>query len=328
MARLGEVRWFRTGLDRWAFAVVIANVGFFFGVPFLISGVAHAEVPEAIAGAVVLFLAGLWAYGVLRAGIGVTGTHLLIRGALGSARAVPWRDVTGFAVTGSGRARAFSVLGQGGQRWNTVGCSPSGWNRQEEELTRWRLTRALEDERLARNPGAASAVPSSPPEAVRASWARRWGLRLFIDAVVVAFLGLSVWLAWSAAASVGLAFRAADGAGTPGYFIPQSKSCDPKSGCTWYGEFRLPDGRAARTGVTIADTPSGDLQTGAPVAATDVGDNDTSNGGSGVVFPAHDPGAWSSTVTDLVRSVGWAAMLLSLLLGQVLRRPRLPERRP
>jgi hypothetical protein len=77
-----------------------------------------------------------------------------------------------------------------------------------------------------------------------------------------------------------------------------------------------------------ADTPYGDLQTGTSVAATDVGDNDTSNGGSGVVFPAHDPGAWSNTVTNLVRSVGWAAMLLSLLLGQVLRRPRLPERCP
>lgn len=302
-------------------------MGFLFGVPFLVSGIAHAEIPEAVAGAVVLFLAGLWAYGILRAGIGVTSTHLLIRGALGSTRAVPWGDVTGFAVTGSGRARAFRVLGQGGQRWNTVGCSPAGWNRQEDELARWRLTRALEDERLARNPGAASEVPSCPPEPVRAPWARRWGRRLFTDTILAAFLGLSVWLAWSAAASVGLAFRAAGGAGTPGYFIPQSKSCD-KSGCTWYGEFRLPDDRVARTSVTIADTPWGDLQVGTPVAATDVGDDNTSNGGSGVVFPAHDPGAWSSTVTDLVRSVGWAAMLLSLLLGQVLRRPRLPERRP
>jgi hypothetical protein len=301
-------------------------VGFLFGVSFLVSGIAHTEVPEAVAGAVVLFLAGLWAYGVLRAGIGVTATDLVIRGALGSTRAVPWQDVTGFAVTGSGRTQAFSVLVHGGQRWKTVGCSLSGWNRQEEELTRWRLTRALEDERLVRNPGAASEVPSSPPDPVRAPWARRWGLRLFADTTLVAFLGLAVWLAWSAAANVGLAFSAADGAGTPGNFIPQSKVC-AKSGCTWYGEFRLPDGRAARTDVTIADTPFGDLQTGAPVASTNVGDNDTSNGGSGVVFPAHDPGAWSSTVTGLARSAGWAAMLLSLLLGQVLRRPRLPERR-
>jgi hypothetical protein len=306
MSHPGGARWYRTGLDRCTLAVLVASVGFLFGVPLLVSGIAHAEIPKAAAGAVVLFLAGLWAYGSLRAGIGVTGTHILIRGALGSTRAVPWRDVTGFAVTGSGRGRAFRVLGQDGQRWSTVGCSPAGWNRQEDELARWRLTRALEDERLAANPGAASEVPSYPPDPVRAPWVRRWGRRLLIDTVLVAFLGVSVWFAWSSAASVGLAFRAAGGAGTLGYFVPLSKSCD-KSGCTWYGEFRLPDGRVARTDVTIADTPSGDLQAGTRVAATDVGDDDTSNGGSGVVFPAHDPGAWSSTVTDLVQGAGRCA---------------------
>jgi hypothetical protein len=121
-------------MDRWALAVVVANVGILFGVPLLVSGIAHAEIPEAVAGAVVLLLAGLWAYGILRAGMGVTGTHLLIRGTLASTRTVPWGDVAGFAVTGSGRGRAFRVLGQGGQRWNTVGCSPTGWNRQEDEL--------------------------------------------------------------------------------------------------------------------------------------------------------------------------------------------------
>ena len=41
-----------------------------------------------------------------------------------------------------------------------------------------------------------------------------------------------------------------------------------------------------------------------------------------VVFPADDPGAWSTTVTDLVRGAGWTAMLLSLLVGQVLHRRR------
>jgi hypothetical protein len=199
MSHHGGIRWFRGGLDRWACAVVVANLGLLFGVPFLVAGIAHAEVPEAVAGAVVLFVPELSAYGFLRAGIGVTGTDLLIRSAFGSTRAVPWQDVTGFAVTGSGRTRAFSVLGQGGRRWNTVGCSPSAWNRQEEELARWRLARALEDERLARNPGTASDVPSCPPEPVRASWGRRWGMRLFIDTMLAAFLGLAVWLTWSAA---------------------------------------------------------------------------------------------------------------------------------
>jgi len=146
-------------------------------------------------------------------------------------------------------------------------------------------------------------------------------MRLLMDTIIVGFLGLAVYLAWSAGANVGLAFRAADGAGTPGSFIPQSKTCG-KSSCTWYGEFRLPDGRVARTDVTIADTASGDLHAGLPVAAADVGDDDTSSGGTGVVFPAHDPGAWSSNVADLVRSGGVAVLLASLLAGQVVRRPR------
>jgi hypothetical protein len=321
MSRPGGVRWYRIGPDRWAIAVLVPNAAFLPGVPLLISGIARVAIPEAVAGVVLLFLAGLCAYSILRAGIGVTGTHLLIRGPLGSTVAVPWGDVTGFAVTGSGRARAFSVLGRDGQRWKTIGCSATGWNRQEDELARRRLTRALEDERLARNPGAASVVPSRPPEPIRASWLRRRGQRLFIDTTLAAFLGVCVWLAWNSAAGVGPAFRAAGGDGTPGYFFPQSKTC-ANSSCTWYGEFRLPDGRVARGNVRLADTASGDLQAGTPVAAIDVGDDDRSDGGSGVVFPAHDPAAWSSTVTELVLFACWSVMLLSLLLGQVVRRPR------
>jgi hypothetical protein len=316
MSQYGAVRWYRTGLDRWAIAVSVPNLGYLFGVPFLVDGIAHAEIPESVAGALMLFLAALAAYGILSAGMGITDTHLLIRNALGSTRAVPWQDITGFAVTGSGRSRAFRALGMDGQRWSTLGCSPSSWNRQDEALARWRLKRALEDARLAGNPGAPSQVPAHPPAPVPATWARRWGQRLLIDTVLVAFLGLTVWLTANAAANVGLAFRAADGAGTPGYFLPQSRTCDKS--CTWYGEFRLRDGRITRTDVTIADMPSGNLQADSPVAATDVGDNDSSNGGSGVVFPAHDPGAWSSTVSELIRSAGWTVMLLLLLLGQVL----------
>ena len=306
--------------------MLAGGIGILAGVPFLVGGIAHAGILEAAGGAAVLFVAAVLVYAVLRAGLGVTSTHVLIRGVFGRVRAVPWQDVTGFAVTGSGRDRQYRVLGQGGRRWATVGCSPGGWNRQEDELAQWRLTRILEDERLARVPGATSQVPSTPPEPVRDRWARRWSMRLFVDTALVVFLGFTVWLAWNAAASVGLAFRAADGAGTPGFFIPRSQICD-KSECTWYGDFRLPDGRVARTNVTISDTSSGNLKAGTPVAATDVGDDDTSNGGSGAVFPAHDPGAWSSTVTGLVQTASWAAILLAALLGQALRRSRPPQRR-
>jgi hypothetical protein len=326
MSHPAGARWYRTDLSRWALAAFPVGGGFSFGAPFLVHGIAHTEILPAVAGAVVLLLAGLLAFRILRTGMGATDTHLLIRGVLGPVQAVPWRDVTGFAVTKTGRTQAFSALGQDGQRWSTAGCSPAGWNRQEDELARWRLTRALEDERLAASPGAASEVPSAPPEPAPASWARRWGRRLSIDTALVVFLGLTVWLAWVGASSVGLAFRAADGAGTPGYFLAQSESCARGGDCSWYGEFRLPGGRVARTDVTIVDAPGG-MKIGAPVAAVDVGDNDTARGGSGVVYPAHDPGAWSTAVTDLVLGAAWAALLLSALLAQVLRRPRLPEHR-
>lgn len=317
----GAARWYRTGHDRWALVVVGIVAGAFFGVPLLVDGIAHAGIPAVVAGAVVLLLAALLTYGILRAGIGVTPTHILIRSISGSTRAVPWPEVAGFGYTGTGRGRGYRVLGRDGQRWSTMGCSPVGWNREEDKLAEWRVTRALEDARLAANPAAVSEVPSAPPEPARDPWWRRQGRRLFIDTMLTGFLVLVGWLAWSAASTVGVAFRAAGGAGTPGYFVPQSKLCYPKTGCTWYGEFRLSDGRVARADVTIADTGSGDLSKGAPVAATDVGDDDTSEGGSGVVFPAHDPGAWSSSVTDLARFGICAVTLLGCLAGQVMRRP-------
>ena len=50
MSHPGGVRWYRTGLDRWAFAMAIPNLGFIFGVPLLVSGIAHAEIAETAAG--------------------------------------------------------------------------------------------------------------------------------------------------------------------------------------------------------------------------------------------------------------------------------------
>ena len=306
--------------------VLPTGASFFFGAPFLIHGIAHAVIPEAVAGAAVLLIGGFLTFRILRAGMGVTRTHLLIRTVLDPIKAVPWKDVTGFGVAGSKRARAFSALGQGEQRWSTVGCSTDSWNRQEDALAEWRLARALEDERLNVTPGATSEVPASPPPLpVLASWRDRWGRRLLTNSTLVVFLGVAGFLAWGGATSVGRAFAAADGAGTPGYFLAKSESCD-KSNCTWSGDFLLPGGRVARATVALADAPGG-LQVGARVAAVDVGDDSTFSGGSGIIYPAHDPGAWSTAVTELVLGGGLAVILLSLLLGQ-LRHPRLPARRP
>jgi hypothetical protein len=327
MSQLSGARWYRTGLDRWGAVAGIGSVGLLFGTTFFIAGLAHSVIPEAVAGAVVMLVAGVLIFRILRAGMGVTGSHLLIRTVLDPVQAVPWKDVTGFGLAGGKRNRAFSALGRGEQRWSTVGCSPSGLNYQEEELERWRVARALEDMRLAATPGATSKVPSVPPKPFLTSWGDRWSQRLWADAFLVVFLGVAVWFAWASATSVGLAVRAADGGGTPGYFLATSESCHPREGCTWYGDFRLPGGRVVRTDVMLSDAP-GDLETGARVAARDVGDNDTFSDGAGAVYPAHDPGAWADAVIRLVLGAGFAAIILMLLLVQVPRGPRPPGRRP
>jgi hypothetical protein len=54
---------------------------------------------------------------------------------------------------------AVYVLASGGERWHSSGYAPGGSSLWE----RWHLLRVLEDERIARTPGAARVLPPQPP---------------------------------------------------------------------------------------------------------------------------------------------------------------------
>jgi hypothetical protein len=92
----------------------------------------------------------------------------------------------------------------------------------------WRLLRVLEDERLARTPGAASTLPPPPPPP------RPWEISE-VNAVAVA--GLIVLIVAGTVAmimigtEIGPGIRAARSVGTAGYYIPQKEPCGGKGGC-------------------------------------------------------------------------------------------------
>jgi hypothetical protein len=98
-------------------------------------------------------------------------------------------------------------------------------------------------------------------------------LRLAVGVAVVVFM----------AVSIGPAISAAQGHGTRGYFVAQYESCR-QHGCTWSGEFRLPDGQVTRNDVGF-DGSYASMRVGSVVPALDTGD--FSN-----VFPRHGSKNW------------------------------------
>jgi hypothetical protein len=98
-------------------------------------------------------------------------------------------------------------------------------------------------------------------------------LSLAVGVVVVVLVGVSI----------GPAIGAAQGHGTRGFFVAQSESCG-RHGCTWSGEFRLPDGQVTRNDVGFEGSYAS-MQVGSVVPALDAGD--FSN-----VFPRHGSINW------------------------------------
>jgi len=99
------------------------------------------------------------------------------------------------------------------------------------------------------------------------------------------------------AVSIGPAISAAEGHGTKGYFVAQSQTCR-RHGCTWPGEFRLPDGQVTRTGVGFEGSdPS--MQVGTVLPALDTGD--ISN-----VFPRQGDTTW---LFDLAMVLGGTGLI-------------------
>jgi hypothetical protein len=234
----------------------------------------------------------------VRAGIGVTPERILIRAATGRTTAIPWADVTGFKATHTRKDGKIFVLTSGGGQWQTSGYAPAGSSRWEE----WQLVRALEDERIARTPGAAYALPPRPPPPAPG---QRRVPSLWASLVVAALLILfGTGTLYQAVTRLGPAVQAAHGGRTAGYFIPQRETTG--RGAAWYGEFRLPDGDVTRRDVGIQDLPVSAVHAGVPVAARDTGD-------PAGVYPRDDPGAWHYPADVAVMTgwfYGWALVLV------------------
>jgi hypothetical protein len=311
MSEAAGVRWYRHGGERLQLTMCISFLGIF-PVCLIIHGTGHPVRWELlIPGAVLVAAIAAWACVPLRAGIGVTGDRIMIRTAIGETTAVPWAQVTGFEG-GKGSSTRDSdgtvyVLTSGGERLHTAGYSAA--RASAAEL--WQLLRALEDERLARMPGAVSSLPDSSPPPPRAG--AIFADRFLAGLGVILLVATGTLCLFFGVTGIGAGLRAASGGGTAGYYIPQRETTG--RGAQWYGEFRLPDGTVTRRDTGIEDVSMGALRAGVPVAARDTGYYDG-------VFPRDDPGAWHGPA-DMLAGAAWfyaAALVVLIRLGILWRR--------
>jgi hypothetical protein len=157
-----DVRWYRGRGERWN-TVIATSVLTVFLDGVLIAGRVTTPGVRALSltGAVLVCCAGcavvvLW----LRAGIGVTTDHLVVRDALGTQHLIAWSSVVGFDLekwrgTGGGQGGlTLVVICDDGRRLQTLGCSFSGTGERSWAAAR-QLVRALESQRQARPPRSA-----------------------------------------------------------------------------------------------------------------------------------------------------------------------------
>lgn len=311
-----EIRWFRYGSARWALVILFTCLGIWIPLLVIIEGAAHRSGVAIVLGTMLLALCLTGAAGMLRAGIGVTPDQVLIRNGMGITEAIPWRKVARFEVrpASSRSAGQIDVVGTDGQRRSTTACHAGGRSRREALIAGWQLVSALEAERIKYSPGAAAAASSPVPRPALPPWTPRghWVPRVLSSVALLAVIAGTAWAGSSAANSLGDAFRAADGVGTPGYFIPQSGLCDR---CQVSGEFRLPDGTVTHHDVTLNDAGSG-VQIGVPVPARDTG---------GGIYPASDPSAWGLPMALMVASYCTAALFAAVAITRLFRRRPLQD---
>jgi hypothetical protein len=253
----------------------------------------------------IVVAAGIYACLILRAGVGVTPGHVLVRTGRGRTTEVPWADVAGFEIGPGGfrDGRELSVLAAGGERYRTIGCAPGA-----DAIRGWYLLSDLEDARLARVPGAVGDLPYLPPvpkldpQGLRAA-------RVVTALAVAAYIAACGGTIYQNLTALGPAVRASHGEGTAGYYIPQSQ-CGGRAWCSRLGEFRLPDGTVTRRVVDLIDAgvvgrndPGTTVQVGVPVPAIDTGVSDG-------VFPRDDPGAWNAPASRGISGILLAALIL------------------
>jgi hypothetical protein len=228
------VRWYRHGGERLQWTMYISFLGVF-PVRLIIHGTGHPiRWALLIPGAVLVAAIAAWARVPLRAGIGVAPDRILIRTAIGDTSAVPWAQVTGF-VGGKGSSARDSegtvfVLTSGGERLHTAGYSAARTSAAEL----WQLLCALEDERLARMPGAVSTLPAPPPPPPKPGDTS--AARFLVGLGVILLVAAGTLPLYFGVTQIGPGLRAASGGGIVGYYIPQRETTG--RGAQWYGEFR------------------------------------------------------------------------------------------
>jgi hypothetical protein len=160
MGRESQVRWYRGGSVRWVLAILSGLLGLLLGAEFISQGVmVPADRSELITGVAILVIAAMVVTLALRAGFGAGADHLMVRGADGRTRKIPWSSITRFEI---GRPRGWRndgvimVVCADGRGWHTSGCTAGRRIRQPEQMIR-----ALEAERLSRVEGRPVPDPSA-----------------------------------------------------------------------------------------------------------------------------------------------------------------------
>lgn len=260
-----------------------------------------------VLGALAILVAIWLVAGAALAGFGVSRDALIVRSPLGTSHRVPWTQVASFTVSRPGQSeRSESVVvavRTDGRLLHTEGCTfgrgAKGHSRAQS------MAAELNTDRLARLAGDAPATRSRAghrsPSRLSLAGTKPAGIA-YLLIIGIAVLGLGAYLLGSGAAALGPARRAAEGQGVHGSFVAVTEHCG-KYGCSWTGNFVLPEGIVSLRNVKL-NTDTGGMKAGQSRPALDTGDNS-------MVFPANNRRQWLQQVVDM--AIGAALIVFGFL---------------
>jgi len=252
-----------------------------------------------IIGAAGLVMIAWVAAGVMQAGLGVSAGGVVLRSPLWVRRRVPWSHVENFLVHRVTSGASVRVICSDGRQLSTFACF---WSRRSNGLECARavateLVSVLEQ--FSDHPDASAPWPDLPKIEFSARLTRRAGRAALMLVVTVSVLVMSLTGAaaiFYGATELGPALRASQGQGIAGTFVAMTQSCG-RGGCSWSGNFVLPNGNTMLRNVGFSGGTSG-LQAGRTLPALD-------SGSAVAVFPVGD-------------ALGWLRQVLGLLEGIIL----------
>jgi hypothetical protein len=299
---VASIRWYRSRSECLSLVLALAVGPGLLGALLLTDGISLSNAPLATLGAASVAVCLWFAVGFVRAGIGVSAQGVVLRSPIGLRRRVPWSHVVSIQVhRAKSRGCLVGVQTDDGRLLHTFAC---GFSTTARGLARAKAV--AHDLDAARQEHAVEVDSSAPwPDLPRITLTERYmrrGGRIGAVAVTVGFLVASavfgLWLAISNATQLGPALRASHGQGIHGTFVATTQVCG-KGGCSWTGNFVLPDGR-----VTVRDVPfnggTSNLQAGQTLPALN-------SGATSMVFPVGDHSTWVTQLVELVFGALWFA---------------------